>query len=200
MILLCLASSTTPRRRNLLVALAQYTETHFRSSSWFLSSLLLNRGSLNRGSNVVQFIRGKKASFPIPVLQAPVVQTLDSAIQPCGMQLHFLRKSNIGQTNVTTFFSSRAPLPWLNSDSFPPRPMIFITSGILNTKFDRRLQPVSVDLSIITFCRSRSYSYGSEAGLTVSDYCIQSGPEPGGWGGGERDSPYERGGDARRKF
>ena len=32
-ILLCLASSTTPRRRNLLVALAQYTLTHFRSSS-----------------------------------------------------------------------------------------------------------------------------------------------------------------------
>ena len=80
MIVLCLASTTTPRRRNLLVALAQYTETHFRSSSWFLSSLLLNRGSLNRGSTVVQFIRGKKASFPIPVLQAPVVQTLDSAI------------------------------------------------------------------------------------------------------------------------
>ena len=45
MILLCLASSTTPRRRNLLVALAQYSVTHFRSSStkpssWFLSSLL----------------------------------------------------------------------------------------------------------------------------------------------------------------
>ena len=44
MILLCLASSTTPRRRKLLVALAQYTVTHFRSSStrpssWFLSSL-----------------------------------------------------------------------------------------------------------------------------------------------------------------
>ena len=44
MILLCLASSTTPRRQNLLVALAQYTVTHFRSSStksssWFLSSL-----------------------------------------------------------------------------------------------------------------------------------------------------------------
>ena len=46
-ILLCLASSTTPRRRNLLVALAQYSVTHFRSSStkpssWFLSSLLKN--------------------------------------------------------------------------------------------------------------------------------------------------------------
>ena len=45
MILLCLASSTGPRRRNLLVALAQYTVTHFRSSStksssWFLSSLM----------------------------------------------------------------------------------------------------------------------------------------------------------------
>ena len=45
MTLLCLASSTTPRRRNLLVALAQYSVTHFRSSStkpssWFLSSLL----------------------------------------------------------------------------------------------------------------------------------------------------------------
>ena len=45
MTLLCLASSTTPRRRNLLVALAQYTVTHFRSSStkassWFLSSLI----------------------------------------------------------------------------------------------------------------------------------------------------------------
>ena len=119
------------------------------------------------------------------------------AEKPCGMQLHFLRKSNIGQTNVTRFLSSRAPLPLLNWDSFPPRPMIFITSGIINTKFDRRLQPLTVDLSIITFCRSRSYSYGSEAGLKVSDYCIQSGPEPGGGG---RDSAYERGGDARRKF
>ena len=44
MILLCLASSTTPRRRNLLTALAQCTVSHFRSSStksssWFLSSL-----------------------------------------------------------------------------------------------------------------------------------------------------------------
>ena len=47
---LCLASSTRPRRRNLLAALAQYTVSHFRSSStkslstksssWFLSSLL----------------------------------------------------------------------------------------------------------------------------------------------------------------
>ena len=41
-ILLCLASSMTPRRRNLLVALAQYTVTHFRPPSWFLSSLLTN--------------------------------------------------------------------------------------------------------------------------------------------------------------
>ena len=80
------------------------------------------------------------------------------AEKPCGMQLQFLRKSNIGQTNVSRFFSSRAPLPWLNSDSFPPRPVIFITSGIINTKFDRRLQPLTVDLSIITYCRSRSYS------------------------------------------
>ena len=44
-IVLFLASSTTPRRRNLLVALAQYTVTHFwssstKSSSWFLSSLI----------------------------------------------------------------------------------------------------------------------------------------------------------------
>ena len=44
-ILLCLASSTTPRGRKLIVALAQYTVTHFRSSStkpssWFLSSLM----------------------------------------------------------------------------------------------------------------------------------------------------------------
>ena len=42
---LCLASSTRPLRRNLLAALAQYTVSHFRSSStksslWFLSSLL----------------------------------------------------------------------------------------------------------------------------------------------------------------
>ena len=40
-----LASSTTPRRRNLLAALAQYTVTHFWSSStkslsWFFSSLI----------------------------------------------------------------------------------------------------------------------------------------------------------------
>ena len=47
---LCLASSTRPRRRNLLAALAQYTVSHFRSSStksssWFLSSLMtMNRG------------------------------------------------------------------------------------------------------------------------------------------------------------
>ena len=68
------------------------------------------------------------------------------------MQLHFLRKSDIGQTNVTRVFSSHGPLPWLNSDSFPPRPVILITSGIINTKFDRRLQPLTVDLSIITFC------------------------------------------------
>ena len=44
--LLCLASSTRPRRRNLLAALAQYTVSHFRSSStksswWFLSSLII---------------------------------------------------------------------------------------------------------------------------------------------------------------
>ena len=44
-IVLCLASSTTPRRRNLLVALAQYTVSHFwssstKSSSRFLSSLI----------------------------------------------------------------------------------------------------------------------------------------------------------------
>ena len=43
--LLYLASSTTPRRRNLQVALAQYMVTHFRSSStkslsWLLSSLI----------------------------------------------------------------------------------------------------------------------------------------------------------------
>ena len=42
---LCLASSTRPRRRNLQAALAQYTVSHFRSSStksssWFLSSLI----------------------------------------------------------------------------------------------------------------------------------------------------------------
>ena len=42
----CLASPTTPRRRNLLVAVAQYTVTYFgssstKSSSWFLSSLML---------------------------------------------------------------------------------------------------------------------------------------------------------------
>ena len=47
---------------------------------------------------------------------------------------------------------ARAPLPWLNSDSFLPRPVIMIMSGIINTKFDRRLQPLTVDLSIITFC------------------------------------------------
>ena len=50
-ILLCLASSTTPRRRNLLVALAQYSVTHFRSSStkpssWFLSSLITRKVNL----------------------------------------------------------------------------------------------------------------------------------------------------------
>ena len=46
MIVLCLASSTTPRRRNLLVTLAQYTVTHFRSSCWFLRSLIRNEGRL----------------------------------------------------------------------------------------------------------------------------------------------------------
>ena len=44
----CLASSTRPPRRNLPAALAQYTVSHFRSSStkpssWFLSSLLCMR-------------------------------------------------------------------------------------------------------------------------------------------------------------
>ena len=38
---LCLASSTRPRRRNLLAALAQYTVSHFRSSSTKLSSCSL---------------------------------------------------------------------------------------------------------------------------------------------------------------
>ena len=56
-ILLCLASSTSPRRRNLLVALMQYTVTHFRSSSWFLSSLIDGKNSawklLNRRSNPI---------------------------------------------------------------------------------------------------------------------------------------------------
>ena len=47
---------------------------------------------------------------------------------------------------------ARVPLSWLNLDSFPPRPVVMITSGIINTKFDRRLQPVTVDLSIIAFC------------------------------------------------
>ena len=28
------------------------------------------------------------------------------------MQLHFLLKSNVGQTNVTRFFNSRAPASW----------------------------------------------------------------------------------------
>ena len=42
---LCLASSTRPRRRNLLAAPAQYTVSHFRwsstkSSSWFSSSVI----------------------------------------------------------------------------------------------------------------------------------------------------------------
>ena len=38
---LCLASSTRPRPRNLLAALAQYTVSHFRSSSTKLSSCSL---------------------------------------------------------------------------------------------------------------------------------------------------------------
>ena len=38
---LCLASSTRLRRRNLLAALAQYTVSHFRSSSTKLSSCSL---------------------------------------------------------------------------------------------------------------------------------------------------------------
>ena len=50
---------------------------------------------------------------------------------------------------------ARAPLSWLNLDSFPPRPVIMITSGIINTKFDRRLQPLTADLSIITFCMQK---------------------------------------------
>ena len=47
MILLCLASSTTPRGRNLLVALAQYTVTHFRSSSTKSSSRYLFKFPIN---------------------------------------------------------------------------------------------------------------------------------------------------------
>ena len=42
-IVLCFSWLTTPRRRNLLVALAHYTVTHCRSSSWLLSSLLMMR-------------------------------------------------------------------------------------------------------------------------------------------------------------
>ena len=38
---LCLASSTRPRRRNLLASLAQYTVSHFRSSSTKSSSCSL---------------------------------------------------------------------------------------------------------------------------------------------------------------
>ena len=38
---LCLASSTRPRRRNLLAALTQYTVSHFRSSSTRSSSCSL---------------------------------------------------------------------------------------------------------------------------------------------------------------
>ena len=57
MILLCLTSSTTPRRRNLLIALAQCTVSHFRSSStksssWFLSSLV---SACRRSENSFQF-------------------------------------------------------------------------------------------------------------------------------------------------
>ena len=62
-ILLCLASSTTPRRRNLLVALAQYSVTHFRSSStkpssWFLSSLFICYLCTN-----IQFLQKKTNTF-----------------------------------------------------------------------------------------------------------------------------------------
>ena len=42
MILLCLASSTTPRRRNLLVALAQYTVTHMLAQPGNLFSIFHN--------------------------------------------------------------------------------------------------------------------------------------------------------------
>ena len=43
---LCSASSTKPRRRSLLAALAQYIVSHFRWSSWFLSSLFSGRRQL----------------------------------------------------------------------------------------------------------------------------------------------------------
>ena len=59
---------------------------------------------------------------------------------------------------------ARAPPPWLNSDTFPPRPVIMITSGIINTKFDRRLQPLIVDLSIITFCVQEPIVLGPKPG------------------------------------
>ena len=56
--LLYLASSTTPRRRNLQVALAQYMVTHFRSSStkslsWLLSSLICMVCGFELASKVV---------------------------------------------------------------------------------------------------------------------------------------------------
>ena len=44
-ILLCLASSTRPRRQNLLAELAQCTVSHFRSSSTKSSSWFLRPGS-----------------------------------------------------------------------------------------------------------------------------------------------------------
>ena len=114
------------------------------------------------------------------------------AEKPCGMQLHFLRKSNIGQTNVTRFFSSRAPLPWLNSDSFPPPPMIFITSGkVRSTTATSNSRFINYNFLqepiVLVWVRSRAKSIRLL-------HPKRTRPQGG------RDSAYERGGDARRKF
>ena len=72
MILLCLVSSTTPRRRNLLVALTQYTVTHFQSSSWFLSSLLPGQIRLFRDEKVAGAEMRPSIVFGIVTEDVPV--------------------------------------------------------------------------------------------------------------------------------
>ena len=72
MILLCLASSTTPRRRNLLVGLTQYTVTHVRSSSWFLSSLLPGQIRHFRNEKVAEAEMRPSIVFGIVTEDVPV--------------------------------------------------------------------------------------------------------------------------------
>ena len=81
MILLCLASSTTPPRRNLLVALVQYTATHFRSSCWFLSFPIKGK-------------RAWRASRRVPFIEMAVLSKASDKVKTPTLQLRFSNEAD----------------------------------------------------------------------------------------------------------